>query len=94
MDKRTNKLFAVLFCLTVLITGLLTYKIKQLNQQVTEATQLADNAASEAFGDCQRIMSIQAAMAYYNGCYNAVEQMCGGQSKCMSAYRYVCQDEN
>ncbi len=91
MDKRTNKLFAVLFCLTVLITCGLSYRIKQLNEEVSAATQLADNAAKEAFGDCQRIMSIQAAMAYYNGCYTAVEGMCGGQSKCMETYRPFCE---
>ena len=78
----------------ILISFFQARTINSLREDVKAANQRADEASSEAFKDCQRIMAAQDYMTRINTCYQVVTTMCAGQSKCVDHYKQMCVTED
>lgn len=89
-----NNLVVGLLAVFILISFFQARTINSLREDVTAAHQRADQASSEAFGDCQRIMAMNEYMARVNTCYQVVNTMCSGQSNCIKQYQQMCTTED
>ncbi len=84
------KVITVLLVIMVIVAGNQAGTIHVLRKELATANQAANEATRLAYGDCQRIIQNERIMSYMNGCYGAVENLCGGQSQCMKKLGVVC----
>lgn len=89
-----NKLLSAIVLVLVIVTLGQGRVINQLNKDVAEAKERADQSSSEAFGDCQRIMAQNEFMVRINTCIEVINTMCKEKADCMAYFQPMCTSED
>ena len=81
-----------LLVVTVLaiIIGVYHIRVTDRDNQITTLRNQLKTMHNDAYNDCQYMLQSERAISYFNGCYHAIEEGCGGISKCMHFYYYAC----
>lgn len=88
-----TKMLGSLIAILLMINIFQEKTVRVLKDKVVKAQKAANEASAEAFGDCRRIMQSQNSLLKLNTCYQVVEMLCSGQSKCVRSWQEMCQNE-